>query len=72
MKSINLLIVVNLENWLTLSSFFTCQLTRYALLETIKEAVPYMWSPQMKNAWAEAFDNLAAAIREAMRAYPSL
>ncbi|KAF3320446.1 Non-symbiotic hemoglobin [Carex littledalei] len=48
------------------------ELTRYALLETIKEAVPYMWSPQMKNAWAEAFDNLAAAIREAMRAYPSL
>ncbi|KAJ1697193.1 hypothetical protein LUZ63_005705 [Rhynchospora breviuscula] len=48
------------------------ELTRYALLETIKEAVPYMWSAQMKNAWAEAFDNLAAAIRGEMRAYTSL
>jgi hemoglobin-like flavoprotein len=49
-----------------------CQLARYALLETIKEAVPYMWSSEMKNAWAEAFDHLVAAIREEMRAYPSL
>ncbi|KAK0581982.1 hypothetical protein LWI29_020107 [Acer saccharum] len=31
--------------------------TRYALLETIKETVP-----EMKNAWAEAYDQLAAAI----------
>ncbi|KAK0581739.1 hypothetical protein LWI29_017334 [Acer saccharum] len=36
--------------------------TRYALLETIKEAVPEMCSPEMKNAWAEAYDQLAAAI----------
>ncbi|KAL6334523.1 hypothetical protein AAG906_018015 [Vitis piasezkii] len=30
--------------------------TKFALLETIKEAVPEMWSPKMKNAWAEAYD----------------
>lgn len=33
------------------------------MLETIKEAVPEMWSPEMKNAWAEAYDQLAAAIK---------
>ncbi|KAK0582972.1 hypothetical protein LWI29_031765 [Acer saccharum] len=38
------------------------EVTRYALLETIKEAVPEMCSPEMKNAWAEAYDQLAAAI----------
>ncbi|KAJ3672792.1 hypothetical protein LUZ60_006166 [Juncus effusus] len=48
------------------------ELMRYALLETIKEAVPYMWSPQMKSAWAEAYDHLSASIKESMRAYPSL
>ncbi|OAY25478.1 non-symbiotic hemoglobin 1 [Manihot esculenta] len=39
------------------------EVTKYALLETIKEAVPEMWSPEMKNAWAEAYDQLAAAIK---------
>nr|CAB16751.1 hemoglobin [Trema orientale] len=37
--------------------------TRFALLETIKEAVPEMWSPEMKNAWGEAYDQLVAAIK---------
>ncbi|KAG5548023.1 hypothetical protein RHGRI_013651 [Rhododendron griersonianum] len=41
--------------------------TKYALLETIKEAVPEMWSPEMKNAWGEAFDQLAAAIKAEMK-----
>ncbi|KAE8728338.1 Non-symbiotic hemoglobin 1 [Hibiscus syriacus] len=40
--------------------------TKYALLETIKEAVPEMWSPEMKNAWGEAYDQLAAAIKNEM------
>ncbi|XVE67416.1 hypothetical protein DITRI_Ditri08aG0159000 [Diplodiscus trichospermus] len=42
------------------------EVTKYALLETIKEAVPEMWSPEMKNAWGEAFDKLAAAIKNEM------
>ncbi|TXG64477.1 hypothetical protein EZV62_011471 [Acer yangbiense] len=43
------------------------EVTKYALLETIKEAVPEMWSPEMKNAWAEAYDQLVAAIKNEMK-----
>ncbi|KAJ4716443.1 putative Non-symbiotic hemoglobin [Melia azedarach] len=43
------------------------EVTKYALLETIKEAVPDMWSAEMKNAWAEAYDQLAAAIKNEMK-----
>lgn len=42
-------------------------MTKYALLETIKEAIPEMWSPEMKMAWGEAYDQLAAAIKAEMR-----
>jgi hemoglobin-like flavoprotein len=42
--------------------------TRFALLETIKEAVPAdMWGPEMKNAWGEAYDQLVAAIKQEMK-----
>ena len=40
---------------------------RYALLETIREAVPYMWSQKMRNAWAESYDQLVEAIKKEMR-----
>ncbi|KAL9271486.1 Non-symbiotic hemoglobin 1-like protein [Drosera capensis] len=40
---------------------------RYALLETVKEAVPEMWSLEMKSAWGEAYDQLAAAIKQEMK-----
>ncbi|KAI3448061.1 hypothetical protein Pfo_004726 [Paulownia fortunei] len=43
------------------------EVTKYALLETIKEAVPEMWSPEMKRAWADAYDQLAAAIKTEMK-----
>ncbi|KAK6916516.1 Globin, partial [Dillenia turbinata] len=43
------------------------EVTKYALLETIKEAVPEMWSPEMKSAWGEAYDQLAAAIKNEMK-----
>ncbi|XVF68186.1 hypothetical protein PTKIN_Ptkin10aG0184200 [Pterospermum kingtungense] len=43
------------------------EVTKYALLETIKEAVPEMWSPEMRNAWGEAYDQLAAAIKSEMK-----
>ncbi|KAL0376128.1 UNVERIFIED_CONTAM: Non-symbiotic hemoglobin 1 [Sesamum calycinum] len=43
------------------------EVTKYALLETIKEAVPEMWSSEMKTAWAEAYDQLAAAIKTEMK-----
>ncbi|KAG9440858.1 hypothetical protein H6P81_021023 [Aristolochia fimbriata] len=43
------------------------EVTKFALLETIKDAVPDMWSPEMKNAWAEAYDQLVAAIKEEMK-----
>ncbi|EAZ26181.1 hypothetical protein OsJ_10048 [Oryza sativa Japonica Group] len=41
---------------------------KFALLETIKEAVPAsMWSPAMKGAWGEAYDHLVAAIKQGMK-----
>ncbi|GJN30768.1 hypothetical protein PR202_gb19104 [Eleusine coracana subsp. coracana] len=44
------------------------QVTRFALLETIKEAVPAdMWGPDMKNAWTEAYNQLVAAIKLEMK-----
>ncbi|KAG8368287.1 hypothetical protein BUALT_Bualt15G0029600 [Buddleja alternifolia] len=43
------------------------EVTKFALLETIKEAMPEMWSPEMKSAWGEAYDQLAAAIKMEMK-----
>ncbi|PKI58811.1 hypothetical protein CRG98_020801 [Punica granatum] len=43
------------------------EVTKFALLETIKEAVPEMWSPEMKNSWGQAYDQLAAAIKTEMK-----
>ncbi|KZV53386.1 non-symbiotic hemoglobin [Dorcoceras hygrometricum] len=43
------------------------EVTKFALLETIKEAVPEMWSPEMRNAWAEAYDQLVDAIKAEMK-----
>ncbi|XP_073004206.1 anaerobic nitrite reductase AHB1-like [Typha latifolia] len=42
------------------------EVLKFALLETIKEAVPYMWSPEMEEAWGVAYDHLAAAIQAEM------
>ncbi|CAN1812663.1 Non-symbiotic hemoglobin 1 [Linum perenne] len=42
------------------------EVTKFALLETIKEAVGEMWSAEMKNAWGEAYDHLVAAIKSQM------
>ena len=33
-----------------------------ALLKTIQEAAGEKWSEEMKNAWGEGYDHLAAAI----------
>ncbi|XP_027354442.1 non-symbiotic hemoglobin 1 [Abrus precatorius] len=43
------------------------EVTKFALLETIKEAVPEMWSPDMKNAWGIAYDQLVDAIKAEMK-----
>lgn len=45
-------------------------MVKFALLDTIKEAVPEMWSPEMKNAWGEAYDHLAAAIKKETKLHP--
>ncbi|KAK6240521.1 Globin - like 2 [Theobroma cacao] len=44
------------------------EVTKFALLETIKEAVPEMYTAEMKNAWGEAYDRLVAAIKMEMKA----
>ncbi|XP_065007097.1 hemoglobin-2-like isoform X1 [Musa acuminata AAA Group] len=43
------------------------EVVRFALLDTIKHAVPEMWCPEMSAAWGEAYDHLAAALKEEMR-----
>ncbi|ONK74598.1 uncharacterized protein A4U43_C03F8140 [Asparagus officinalis] len=43
---------------------------KLALLDTIKEAVPEMWGPDMNDAWASAYDQLAAAIKQEMKPSP--
>ncbi|CAL9089469.1 unnamed protein product [Musa textilis] len=35
--------------------------------KTIKDAVPEMWCPAMKDAWGQAYDHLAAAMKEEMK-----
>jgi hemoglobin-like flavoprotein len=53
---------------LTARVLTTMQVTGYALLETIKEALPAdMWSLEMKNAWSEAYNQLVAAIKQEMK-----
>ncbi|CAO2815108.1 unnamed protein product [Amaranthus hypochondriacus] len=43
------------------------EVTRFALLETIKEGIPEMWSVEMKDAWTEAFNQLVGAIKSEMK-----
>ncbi|CAA0807577.1 Non-symbiotic hemoglobin 1 [Striga hermonthica] len=43
------------------------EVAKYALLETIKEAVGEMWSPEMKDAWTVAYNHLVAAIKTEMK-----
>lgn len=43
------------------------EVVRTALLDTTRDAVPDMWTPEMKAAWEEAYDQLAAAIKEEMK-----
>lgn len=42
-------------------------MTRFALLETIKDGVGEMWCPEMKAAWTEAYNQLVAAIKQEMK-----
>ncbi|PWZ16340.1 Non-symbiotic hemoglobin 1 [Zea mays] len=43
------------------------EVVKTALLDTIRDAVPDMWTPEMKAAWEEAYDQLAAVIKEEMK-----
>ncbi|CAH9126148.1 unnamed protein product [Cuscuta epithymum] len=43
------------------------EVTRYALLETIKTAIPEMWSAEMSDAWGVAYDHLVEAIKAEMK-----
>ncbi|KAE8711702.1 Non-symbiotic hemoglobin 1 [Hibiscus syriacus] len=42
------------------------EVTKFSLSETIKEAVPEMWSAKKNNAWGEAYDRLVVAIKAEM------
>uniref|UniRef100_A0A804UC55 Globin domain-containing protein n=1 Tax=Zea mays TaxID=4577 RepID=A0A804UC55_MAIZE len=48
-------------------SSLNVQVVKTALLDTIRDAVPDMWTPEMKAAWEEAYDQLAAVIKEEMK-----
>ncbi|GAB4836341.1 Non-symbiotic hemoglobin 2 [Ancistrocladus abbreviatus] len=43
------------------------EVVKEALLRTVEEAVGEKWSEEMKNAWGEAYDQLAAAIQVEMK-----
>ncbi|KAJ1263675.1 hypothetical protein BS78_09G204100 [Paspalum vaginatum] len=43
------------------------EVVKTALVDTIRDAVPDMWTPEMKAAWEDAYDQLAAAIKEEMK-----
>lgn len=43
------------------------EVVRFALLDTIKDAVPEMWCPEMQSAWSVAYDQLVAAIKQEMK-----
>ncbi|CAM0954562.1 unnamed protein product [Alopecurus aequalis] len=43
------------------------EVVKTALLDTIEGAVPEMWTSEMKGAWEEAYDQLAAAIKDEMK-----
>ncbi|WVZ99265.1 hypothetical protein U9M48_044593 [Paspalum notatum var. saurae] len=43
------------------------EVVKTALVDTIRDAVPDMWTPEMEAAWEEAYDQLAAAIKEEMK-----
>jgi hypothetical protein len=39
------------------------QVVKVALLKTIKERLPELWSTELNQAWADAYDALAGAIK---------
>ncbi|KAK4404002.1 Non-symbiotic hemoglobin 2 [Sesamum angolense] len=44
------------------------EVVKEALLRTVKEATGEKWSEEMNGAWAEAYDQLATAIKNEMHA----
>ncbi|TMW87271.1 non-symbiotic hemoglobin 2 [Solanum pennellii] len=44
------------------------EVVKEALLRTVKEAMGNKWKDEMKEAWSEAYDQLAAAIKAEMHA----
>lgn len=43
-------------------------MVKEALLRTIKEALGEKWNEKIDGAWSEAYDQLALAIKEEMKA----
>ncbi|KAL2548922.1 Non-symbiotic hemoglobin 2 [Forsythia ovata] len=44
------------------------EVVKEALLRTVKEAMGDKWSEEMKGAWTEAYDQLATAIKDEIKA----
>ncbi|PIN04777.1 hypothetical protein CDL12_17376 [Handroanthus impetiginosus] len=44
------------------------EVVKEALLRTVKEALGEKWNEEMNGAWGEAYDHLATAIKNKMRA----
>ncbi|KAL2652695.1 hypothetical protein R1flu_020823 [Riccia fluitans] len=40
---------------------------KFCLLQTIQEGLPELWSPELKAAWAQAYDELTGVIKEVMK-----
>jgi len=44
------------------------EIVKEAILYAIEMGVPELWSPELKSAWGEAYDTLAAAVKAEMHA----
>ncbi|KAG0579634.1 hypothetical protein M758_4G111400 [Ceratodon purpureus] len=44
------------------------EVVKEALLQTIEEGLPELWSPALKSAWADAYDALATILKNEMHA----
>ena len=44
------------------------QIVKEAILYAIEMGVPELWCPELKSAWGDAYDMIAAAVKAEMRA----
>lgn len=46
--------------------FLCTQVVKFALIMTLAEALPAQWTPEMKEAWSTAYDEVVSNIKAEM------